>query len=190
MTTIYCDRSMLPERREWDYYPTPVETVRSILSRLEMNPGMVLDPGPGSGVWGGEIIRRWPQAILYGAEAQALTPHPAYSQWTTVDFLDYRPEVEFDLVVGNPPYAQAEMFVRKSLKLCRADGVVVFLLRLAFLEGQKRRDGLFSEFPPCEVSVCSKRPSFTGDGRTNATAFCACYWRKGWSGTTSLTWLR
>jgi hypothetical protein len=134
-------------------------------------------------------MSRWPGVVLYGAEAQLLTPHPAYSNWTTTDFSDYQPEASFDLVVGNPPYSHAEFFIRRSLEMCGDGGVVAFLLRLAFLEGQKRRDGLFRECPPYEVAVCSKRPSFTGDGRTNATAFCVCYWRKGWSGKTELGWL-
>jgi hypothetical protein len=73
--------------------------------------------------------------------------------------------------MGNPPYSHAEEFVRQGYDLLSVGGSLIFLLRLAFLEGQARRDELFQDMPPYQVAVCSKRPSFSGDGKTNATAF-------------------
>lgn len=187
---LHTNRELLPERRTFDYYPTPLTTISSALDRLDITPKYVLDPGAGAGAWGEEVHRRWPGAHLYGAEAQMLPAHPDYGSWVHGDFADYEPEVRFDLVVGNPPYAHAESFVRRSLSFCNPGGVVAFLLRLAFLEGQARRDGLFTEHPPYEVSVCSKRPSFTGDGKTNATAFAMIYWTPNFRGETRLSWLK
>lgn len=190
MLYLHANRDLLPERRTFDYYPTSPETIKSALDLLDITPKHVLDPGAGAGNWGEAIHRRWPAAHLYGAEAQMFPAHPDYTSWIRGDFADYEPEVKFDLVMGNPPYSEAESFLRRSLSFCAPGGIVAFLLRLAFLEGQGRRDGLFAEYPPKTVAVCSKRPSFTGDGRTNATAFCMIYWQLGYQGGTQLTWLR
>jgi hypothetical protein len=91
--------------------------------------------------------------------------------------------------MGNPPYRHAEEFIRHGYDLLSVGGSLIFLLRLAFLEGKARRDGLFREMPPYQVAVCSKRPSFSGDGRTNATAFAVFHWRAGYRGAPLLTWL-
>jgi hypothetical protein len=92
-------------------------------------------------------------------------------------------------VIGNPPYREAEAFIRRGLSMLDPGGHLIYLLRLAFLEGQKRRDGLFRELPPFQAAVCSKRPSFTGDGKTNATAFTLLHWVRGYRGETRLSWL-
>ena len=95
----------------------------------------------------------------------------------------------YDLVIGNPPYKYAEPFVRRALDRTRTHGYVVFLLRLAFLEGRDRSKGLWQEYPPQTVAVCGARPSFTGNGKTDATAYAVFVWQKDWHGTPALTWL-
>lgn len=66
------------------------------------------------------------------------------------------------LVVMNPPYSQAEAFVRKALAEVARGGSVFALLRLGFLASAKRRS--FHRQHPCDVYVLSRRPSFTGGG--------------------------
>jgi hypothetical protein len=183
----------LPPRRENDFYPTPEYTVRSALELIPewWVPKSVFDPGAGDGIWGRIARLRWPEMQLVGAELRDVPKPPEYDEWSVGNFLGNLGPLahyEFDLVVGNPPYRDAEAFVRRSLALLRDRGQLVFLLRLAFLESQRRRDGLFKEFPPKTVGVCSKRPSFTGDGKTNATAFAVFHWMKGYAGSTRLTW--
>lgn len=87
------------------------------------------------------------------------------------------------------PFADAEVFVRHSLHLLKPKGYLVFLLRLAFLESQKRGNGLWDEFPPQAVHVLVERPSFTGNGKTDETAYAIYIWRKDWTGDTRLEWL-
>lgn len=54
-----------------------------------------------------------------------------------VDFLDSNKKFDGD-IVSNPPYSEAEKFVRKALDTVPAGGKVAMLLRLLFLEGQKK----------------------------------------------------
>lgn len=86
---------------------------------------------------------------------------------------------QYGLVMGNPPYIDAEKFIRTSFTYLPLGGYLVLLLRLAFLAGQDRAKGLWQEYPPYKVLVCGKRPSFTGDGKTDATEYAVYYWRQG-----------
>ena len=67
-------------------------------------------------------------------------------------------------------------------------GYIIQLLRLNFLEGQARGRGIHKRHPPQKVVVCAGRVSFTGDGKSNATAYAFFIWQKGWLGKPSLEW--
>lgn len=95
----------------------------------------------------------------------------------------------FDLILGNPPYEYAEEFTRMALHHLAPGGRIVFLFRLAFLEGQDRGVGLWRDYPPYRVDVCSRRPSFTGNGKTDSTAYACYYWRHGHQGDFAGGWL-
>jgi len=176
-----------------DHYETDYSTVERCLAALEVQVTRpcILDLGAGSGRWGKVARRLWPSAFIYGVEIRDVERPEKYDGWLTGDFpvCAHQIRLEYDLVIGNPPYACAEAFVRAGLLLLRDGGQLGFLLRLAFLEGQGRRDGLFKEFPPRAVEVCSKRPSFSEDGKTNATAFAFFIWQKGYRGEPRVRWL-
>jgi len=99
----------------------------------------------------------------------------------------------FDLICGNPPYSLAEEFIRCSINLLNPKGYVYFLLRLSFLEGIARNKGLFKEFPPKRVYICSRRPSFfSTDGKKHSTdtlAYALFLWQKGYAKETKLNFL-
>jgi hypothetical protein len=77
-------------------------------------------------------------------------------------------------VVGNPPYNDAEAHVRHAI--AHASIGVGMLLRLAFLETEKRR-AFWREHPATEVHVLVNRPSFTGGGNDSA-AYGWFVWRR------------
>jgi hypothetical protein len=183
----------LPPRRPDDFYPTSPETVQqalALVSRDGFTPTRILDPGSGEGAWGAVARKRWPPAHITGVELRDVAPHPAYDVWLTTSFLTSSAVLPstFSLVAGNPPYRDAEAFIRAGLELLEEGGRLVFLLRWAFAEGQARGRGLFREYPPRWLVPCSKRPSFTGDDKTNATAFGFYVWEKGWKGPTQIFW--
>jgi len=188
---IIQSKKPLPARREHDYYPTPAPFAEAGLSLLPdgFAPRSILDPGAGAGVWGNVARARWPKAMITGVELRD-EPHPeAYNGWVNMDFrLWMEAGITYDLVMGNPPYKYAEEFVRESLVRLTHRGWLVFMLRLAFLESRKRLR-LWADSPPVTVAVCANRPSFTGDRKTNATAFAFFVWQQGYTGDTQLQWV-
>lgn len=193
MATIYIrPDTPLPKRRELDFYPTPPGAVRDALdlvARDGFTPTRILDPGAGEGRWG-EIARtRWPEAHLTGVELRDVTPAPVYDQWHAGAFQGALGALSgpYDLVMGNPPYREAEAFVRAGLDLLDDGGRLVFLLQLAFLGAEGRGRGLWRKHPPRWVGVCSRRPAFTG---SSPPSECAVYvWEQGFTGRPTLYWL-
>ena len=96
-----------------------------------------------------------------------------------------------DHLVSNPPYKLAEEFIRHAIDL----GVDkhAWLLRLSFLEGQKRYQRLFQDFPPIRVHVFSQRLTMWRGGEEIAgngtTAYAWFVWRATYTGSPQLGWL-
>ena len=192
MTPIITTEKVLRPRADHDHYPTPYELARAALDQLPyMNyPESVLDAGCGSGVWGQAARDKWGYSfILDGVDIRDVGTPAGYSEVYQLDYVTEPVYGTYDVVIGNPPYKHAEEFVRNSLANIFDGGYVVFLLRLAFLEGQARMTGLWRQYPPLHVSVLGARPSFTGNGKTDATAYAVYIWRKGYDYETTLSWL-
>jgi hypothetical protein len=180
-------------RRANDLYPTPKGLAQAMVSRtwswLGPRAKDVLDPGAGGGVFGEVMKRHEPDATVVGVELdKTLEPHPAYDYWYSEDYLTWQTDMRFNLIIGNPPYSLAEEFIRKSFTLLRDEGAIVFLLRLGFLGGQARARGLWNDFHLDEVAICSRRPSFTGNGKTDGHEYAVFTWAKGW-GAPHVVWL-
>ncbi len=181
-----------PARRPYDEYPTPGYLCDQGVALIKGTPKRVLDPGAGpGGAWGKAARARWPKAWIEGVEIQTVENPGGYNLWwKATDYLTGWPtQPAFDAIIGNPPYCLLEPFIATSLKRLAPGGQILFMTRLAFLEGQKRRDTLWREHRPAKVWICSKRPSFQADNKTNSTAFCLVYWVNQWRGETTLGWL-
>lgn len=165
------------ERREADYYPTPAWCVTRLLDHVQLPGRDWLEPSAGEG----HIIRavnsrrdlmRWTACELRPTCAGLLKPLAA----TLIgDFLERRAMVEapFSVAIGNPPFSLAQEFVEHSLTMAEQ---VVFLLRLSFLESQKRRS-FFDRVGTPDVFVLPERPSFTGEG-TDSCAYAWMRWKR------------
>jgi hypothetical protein len=197
---IQTDKPLRPRDPD-DFYPTPTKLCAAALDLLPFKIAptpnlreLIADPGAGSGVWGQAAQSRWPQALIDGCDTRDIPKPAGYDQWLIKDFaLTCAADNTYDLVIGNPPYKFAELFVRKALRIVRQEGYVLFLLRLAFLESQTRGRGLWRDTPPLSVHVLVSRPSFIAEGPkagcTDATAYAIYVWRKGYVGDTALRWL-
>jgi SAM-dependent methyltransferase len=184
-------------RRPRDLYITPSELALEAMIRLrdeeltEPETLVALDAGCGTGIWG-LVTYEWFH-ILEGIDINPNVEKKYYYRIFTEDYLKFHPNgYEYDFIFGNPPYSLAEEFIRHSFDLLSFGGHIYFLLRLAFLEGTARGKGLFTEFPPKRVYVCSRRPSFfstNGKHTTDTLAYAMFLWQKGYKESPQVSWI-
>lgn len=175
-----------------DAYQTPPDVALACLRATvatQTEGFWVCEPSCGTGVFIDACRERWPGATVCAVDVDRDAPGLKKADisfvgrdWLTITGNEMG---QPNWVVMNPPFTYAEAHIRHALGL--ATQGVGALLRLNFLEGQKRR-GFWNEFPPAEVHVLSKRPSFTGGG-TDATAYAWFTWRNGYRGKPVLGWL-
>lgn len=94
------------------------------------------------------------------------------------DFLTWtNPEnLDFDLIITNPPFAIAEQITRKALDLvCPDSGKVIMLQRLNWL-GSASRDSFFSQNMPSLIVMHARRPSFGGTKSTDSIEYAHFVW--------------
>ncbi len=191
MTIIKTDKALRPREKN-DHYPTPISLCKAALSLLPDEPYQwFLDAGAGTGPWGIAARLLFPQSYIVGVERYECywcADNKAYDEWHYANYLTWMPTVKFSTIIGNPPYSLAQEFVDKSLEILSDGGVALFLLRLAFLESRKRYTW-WRDSPLKHVWVLANRPSFTGNGRTDDTAYALYWWEKGWAKPPILDWL-
>lgn len=163
-----------------DFYPTPPEATEALL-RVERFPGVIWEPACGDGA----ICKVLEQAG-YTVIATDLIDR-GYGEGGRDFFAESR---TVNHVITNPPYKYAEQFVRHAL--AQSDGKVAMLLKLQFLEGQKRKK-FFAEHPPKSVYVFSNRLKMYRDGedtgKTSMLAFAWFVWEKGNLVEPNIRWL-
>lgn len=151
-------------RADNDFYRTPDHATIALLER-ESFPGGIWEPACGDGaisrvleqegytVYSSDIVDRG-----YGVRG--------------VDFLAARNRIAH--IITNPPYRQAQEFIEHALDC--ATHKVAMLLKLNFLEGQRRHE-FFKRTPLQSVYVFSKRLSFDrGDEENKGNGLLAFAW--------------
>jgi hypothetical protein len=116
-----------------DLYETPEVAVESLL-RVESLPHFIWEPACGPGAIA-RVLRRHGHDVW----ATDLVDYHSNDQSAFgYDFLLERhiPHLQVQAIVTNPPFKLAQEFVAKALELCPK---VVMLLRLAFMESERRR---------------------------------------------------
>jgi len=174
-------------RRKNDAYYTPDDLAAKLVYLLSARllPGCrVLEPSAG----GGAFVRAlWPYERVQGVYVRDVDPDapalymPAPARWdyrtSCGDFLDLHWDGSMPRpphwVIGNPPFEDAEKHVRHALRMSQHG--VAFLLRLAFLESVKR-EAFWEEHPCSDIVVLTKRPCFTGNGKTDSCAYGFFIW--------------
>jgi hypothetical protein len=170
-----------------ELYQSPPEAVRALL-KAEKVPHHVWEPacGPGS-------IVRVLRAAGHNVLATDLVDYQSPDQDASgIDFLipGIAESVIFDraAIVTNPPFKNAHEFVTRALELVP---YVAMLLRLAFLESEKRR-AIIDDSCLARVHVFRNRlpmmhrEGWTGPKASSATAFAWFVWDKSHTGPTEL----
>lgn len=170
------------ERKAYDFYATPPETVRAFLANFDgiSSGDRILEPSAGNG----QIVKVLREGG-YDNRIDAVELRPeergtleALADNVTIgSFFDYEPDCGYDVIIGNPPYSLALDFINRSLELLHPGGLLIFLLRTNFLESEKRFKW-WQEHPLSGLYTLHKRPSFTGRG-TDATSYSWFVWERG-----------
>ena len=166
--------------RGLDLYETPTVAVEALL-RVENIPRCVWEPAAGHGA----IVR-----VLrdHGHAVIASDIHDyGFPLHFCRDFLaEIRMPAGAEAIVTNPPFQIAEKFVARALDLCPR---VIMLLRLAFLESE-RRCSILEGRGLARVHVFRKRlPMMHRDGwegrkANSGMAFAWFVWERGYTGPT------
>lgn len=161
-------------RRADDFYETPAWCVRRFLEAVELPAGRWLEPAVG----GGAIVRAvnsYARPLPDRAPTWDCLDARSNRYGDVGDFLalaeSMRQLPKWDVAITNPPYSFAIEFIVAMLPLAHH---VAVLTRLNFLAGAGRRE-FFATEPP-DVYVLPNRPSFTEDGRTDATEYAWLHW--------------
>jgi hypothetical protein len=163
---ILTNRSAV-DRNGTDFYETPPEVTVALLDFMEernmIAPGcLIWEPASG----GGKMVR----VMLgrgYGVIGTDL--HPTVDGLPSIDFLSA--EISCNWIITNPPFSQAEKFIRHALELRRP---CAFLLKSQFWHA-KSRLALFREHPPAYVLPLTWRPDFLY-GKKSGSPTMECVW--------------
>lgn len=181
----YVGQGENPEGRpDSDFYETPRIAIEKLLE-VEKFTNPILEPACGAGAIS-EILKEHNYKV-YSSDLHDY----GYGE-SGLDFLDYsiRP---FPSVITNPPFSLAEQFIKKGLAVTKSEnGKLALLLRLAFLEGQKRKP-LFESSPLKSVHVFSKRITFSRPGlnfqSSGMLAYAWYVWDWQYEGKPTISWI-
>ena len=192
------------DREPFDSYATPGWCVRRLLEAVHLPGGEWLEPCAGDGKLVRTVedfrprVRNWAIVDIqskFSCTAEMLREEfmgdALYVKGWHADFLgdEMLNKIEpkrFDVAITNPPFEHAMAFRDRMRRM--ADHTVL-LLRLPWMASAKRHQ-MFVEDPPAIVAVLPNRPSFTPDGKTDATDYCWAVWAPiGWGDQTRMMWL-
>lgn len=167
------------KRKPYDFYATPIDCVENFINNygIDKIKGNILEPSAGSG----NIIQSLRQKKVQGIITALELREEERDSLTQIsdkviigNFLEWEPDKEYDVIIGNPPYTYAREFIEKCFKIANKNTVIIMLLRTAFLESKSRYE-FWQQHPLSGLYTLSKRPSFTGKG-SDATSYSWFIW--------------
>ena len=186
-TTIGASNHSSGDRQEHDYYATPPSAVEDLLSKEDFNKN-IWEPACGGG-----HISELLKSKGYNVKSTDLIDRGYSGINELSDFLKSN-EKDLDTdIITNPPYSKALEFVEKSLSSIKDGCKVAMLLKLTFLEGQKRRK-MFDDNPPARIHVYSKRMGCYKNGdfdtyESSAVCYAWFVWEKGNKNLPVIDWI-
>lgn len=186
-------RNKLPRHPSDEYLTDPnlAEAITLRLSQLIPPPSVIVEPSAGSGAFVKAARSQWPSAHITAVEvreeveAACMTAGAdafAFEDWEAIQLLRVP-----NLIIGNPPYFAAERHIRRGMDLLAPGGHLGFLLRMAFLNSQKRVKSFWDTQPGLRFLLpFARRPSFTGNGKTEHSEYAFYILEKGFTGNAEI----
>ena len=165
-------------RKSYDFYSTPIDCIKTLLNNIDLSSygNDVIEPSAGNGNICKVFKEYYPNKDLTAVELR----EEEFDKLRQLNLDDviinsyYNIREKFDIIIGNPPYSEAQEFIEHSFELLKENGILIFLLRTNFLESKKRYE-FWRKYPLSRLYTLSKRPSFTGKG-TDATSYSWFIW--------------
>jgi hypothetical protein len=165
-----------------DYFPTPPWATRALLRHLfGPAPGLACDQSCWEPACGeGHMVRALEEWFGGAVIATDIADYGAQDE--ICDFTEdrWKPILPVDWIITNPPFARAEAFIERALRLAYVG--VAMLVRTSFLEGAGRHDRVFrpGATPPSEILQFAERVPMV-KGRldrhaSSATSYCWLVW--------------
>lgn len=190
-------RGLGVKRRDKDLYETPPDCALAICTRLELlirlgSDPRLIEPSAGSGHFVTAMRKVWPEAIITAVDLHqenALKLHQAgatsylIGRWQGQDVGGFGA----DLIIGNPPFSEAEDHIRHALNVVAPAGYVAMLLPVSFLSSQRRCKTLWRPNEPNGLVgmgglrylwALAERPSFTDNGGTDMSEYVCAVWKR------------
>lgn len=184
--TIGASNGVEEDREINDYYATDPIAIELLLNEVEFDHS-IWEPACGDGG-----LSKVLEKSGYEVKSTDLI-YRGYGEGG-IDFLSCSEKWDGDIIT-NPPYKQAQEFIERALSIVRPGNKICMFLKLTFLEG-KKREKLFSEFPPKYIYVsrkrilCAKGGDFEAlkNSGGSAIAFAWFVWEKGYQGDPAVKW--
>jgi len=163
-----------------DFYPTPAWCIDGLYKIAGGLPQATLDPCAGAGALVAGTWRRRGMVHARGIELdQALVNEAIKAGQTRVKQGDgLARSWRGEHIVMNPPYKDALTWIEKGVNEAVS---VCALLPLGILASAKRLE-FWRAHPPRGIFILSSRPSFTTNGRTDATDYAWIFWDLSYEG--------
>ena len=146
------------------YYTPPalaLATVDAVLARTPLgSDAAVLEPSSGGGAFVDALAER---GLLSVDTVDIDLGARRGASHHVVDFLLWETERRYSLIIGNPPFGEAQAHITKALSLLEPDGILAFLLPMPFWCSIERAPWWPTHMPSL-LSAVRPRPEFRGDG--------------------------
>ena len=176
------------ERQCHDFYATHPSAIDGLLEK-ETLPETIWEPACGSGC----LSKRLEQS---GHKVISTDLYDQGYGTSGVDFLRTGKMPDgCKCILTNPPFRYAMEFAMHGLDILPHNGIMFLFLRLQFLEGKQRYDGIYRNNPPRSVHVFSSRMTcaMNADFQNmsgSAQSYAWYVWKKGYKGGTAVDWLK
>lgn len=184
------------EREQNDFYATSPDTVEMLLKQLSKD-NLILNHNIWECACGAGHISK--VLLKHGYNVLSSDIVNRYVLCVPHDFLKVKPG-DFPLIntdiLTNPPYKEAEQFILHALDLIEPGCKVIMYLKIQFLEGIRRFNSIYKNYPPKYVYIHSTRQSVAKDGdfekhckSSNTVCYIWAIWEKGNTNEPVLRWI-
>lgn len=160
-------------KRFLEFYPTPRTVIDDLLAILpDLQDDSIFEPCCGDGV----VVEALKDKGYNNIESNDIDPRrESDSHFDAIGPANWKKD--YDYVITNPPFSQGMDILKLAYHHCRK--AVIFLLRLSFLEPvEARGNWLRVHQRKLNIVIPNKRPSYTGDNKTDTVTSAWMIWSK------------